>query len=460
MQQQGSKEEKQHLFQQAANVESTDEKEEKNEHVESMKREWLMLFASSFTWVAVFHATLSLSAVQDTLLNVYNLDNVEYSSLNALVYFFSILSALTTPKLIDKTNLGVSLVITNIFLVVAQILCTCGCLIADYNGTETDNIFYSFLIFFYFGRACVGISLGLSDIVLVALVRVWFGDTKWSVTANMLLASVAINIGAISARSILPILYDVTNLLWQTFFIGLCLSVIGLIGSIVTLVLNKHNKNDHSEYINDYTQIKLFTFETWIVILCFSLTIAQVDTYYAEMTEPFVIYYGLTEIEADIVLSSAPVLAIVLIPIWSILSVKCGKSSVKTASYFFVASVVCIVLSMVVFLVGEDKSSGLLVPSPWISLFFKCLAQQWSWSNGYQLLYNQCSIEMQPLISTVASICYNLITVVEIEIFGVLADWTSSYNASLIMILLVAAIASFLAIRIHINIAIKINNTN
>ena len=472
---------------------------------------WQVFLLVVFSWIAQFHCISSVSVLEHTLLHDYNLSNTEYSLLYTMVFLFAISGSLIAPQLIVQYNLYVALMITQVICMFGQVLAMVGGIIIDADTSENyaaNNVYYTFfLIFLYCGRAFIGISFGLSDVILISFVGAWFGNTSnnsntsnfdantanntnantntggnssWSIIATMI-SMAHQNLGTISAMYTLTIIDDTNGSLWQCFLLGVLICLLSVFTAYKALLMFNNGKKDYTSrvsldneenedtddavnhiarvdnindgddqqgYLTDFGKIKHFSLRLWLIILCITIGEANFETFFSQMIEVLIYKYDIDQLTANMVLSSSPIFGMIFIPVFGYISIKYNQNNLF-ANFCLTISMISFSLSMFIILFDRNNNNGLNNASPWAAMIIENLAIQWWWSSGWTLLYQECPYDMHPIASSTATVFYSIGNIIETLLFGVLADLTNGYDASMMMVAIIPLFGIVAAVLIY-----------
>ena len=336
---------------------------------QNSKTKWYIFLLVVFSWVAEFHCISSVSVLEHILLHKNGLDNTKYSLLYSMVFLFAIVGSFIAPKLIVKYNLYIALIITQAICMFGQFLAMIAGLIIDggtANGTS-DVHYILFLLFLYCGRALIGMSFGLSDVIVASFVGAWFkneDDSNGSLSIIATMISIAhSNLGAISAMYTLILIYDINDSLAECFLLGVLMCLVSIICGYTAMFMynrrksgytplnnidielmnininqnghddheikNLQNKNVNSAsssddsghgYSSDFSKIKHFSLRTWLIILCIIIGEANFETFFGQMVEVLIYKYDVNEFDANMALSSSPIFGMIFVPFFAWLS--------------------------------------------------------------------------------------------------------------------------------------------
>lgn len=203
---------------------------------------WVVLACITLSWVSNYYCFSSIFTMKDILSSNYGMSNFQFVLSFGIVFLASIIGGLISIKLIIKYDVYKSLIITQFIATVGQIIFLIGCSLADYlynpnyhsiNNVTKNPFFY--LSFIYVACGLLGISIGSGSVLVLLITKIWFENTKWLATANMIAGSILLELGTLPPKYIPIIIYQFNNnnLLWQTFLPNFILTSISLITSFV-----------------------------------------------------------------------------------------------------------------------------------------------------------------------------------------------------------------------------------
>ena len=460
---------------------------------QNSKTKWYIFLLVVFSWVAEFHCISSVSVLEHILLHKNGLDNTKYSLLYSMVFLFAIVGSFIAPKLIVKYNLYVALIITQAICMFGQFLAmTAGLIIdADDDGDSTSDLYYIlFLLFLYCGRGLIGTSFGLSDVIVASFMGAWFKNEDGHDNSNGSLSIIATmisiahsNLGAISAMYSLILIYNTNNSLAECFLVGVLMCALSIICCYTGMLIYNRGKtgyvsvhsvdpqemddtnidqtdqnsdknsgsdndvNDDDDsvtgdmdiidgYSSDFSKIKHFSLRLWLIIACIMIGEANFETFFGQMVEVLIYKYDINELHANMALSSSPIFGMIFIPFFGYLSIKYNKNN-SFAHVCLTLSMISFSLSTFILLIDKNNDNGLNNIYPWLSMIIENLAIQWWWSSSWTLLYNECPVEMHPIASSVATILFSIGSIIQMQLFGILADLTNGYHVSMVMVTII-----------------------
>lgn len=408
---------------------------------------WHIIWWLSFAWVATWHCLLSVSALESSMLEYYNLSNSEFALLSSIVFFCAIPSTLTAPYLIEKTNVYILLIIANLTLILAQSLVAIAC--TDQNrGYLTP--FNMFLL--YLGRGLTGVTLGFEDVTINSIATLWYSKSPWVSTSFIILTG-TVEIGGLTARWCLPYINskiinsdEYSDSISITYTVGVGIGIIAAIACVVVYYLDQkfvkqvtngdkkklEKANKILQFNRDFRLIKKFSINLWylMIIIMFCWTIIECWT--TQISEPLISKYGVNETEADLVLSFSCILAIFLNPVWSYLT----KIFYNQMIYFVLLSIILFGISLNIYIFSSYTNDKMKSIPMWIASIIFMIAYEIFFASAFGLLYAISAIELLSLINSVNAFMYLLFGVIEIQLFGVIADQDhGNYDWSLISML-------------------------
>ena len=424
---------------------------------------WYLLINLCTIWMTAYHCIFNISALQTSLMTDLSLDNTQFALLTSIVFLAAMLSALISPWIINRTDIYWSLIWASLTVIIGQALFILGLfLMIHTNQSYLYSIGYFLL---YFGRALIGIALGIDDVAVNTIYSLWFGKSRWVSVAFITLAQ-TLEIGSITARYCIVPIKNIRNSLLDPFILGLAFGALSLFSSFWMLYLDQvytkqsnliyqicpgnHKNNDRINqgqnevqqqtfkmitFERDFTSLTQFSVKLWLIIIFISLGWANIETFLSQMTDVFVNEYKMTEWNANLLLSTTSVVGVVLNPFWGWIF---GIYPISVP-YFEIASQIAGIISLLLFAFINDYI-GL-----WIGIVLFILNIEWYFASAFVELYAECPVQLLSVANSINAVLYLLAAIVETYLFGLIAD-VANYKWCLIMMSFVGFIAMIIAI--------------
>ena len=440
------------------------------------KTKWKIAIYVSFSWFTCYHCLVQVSALEETLIDAYNLTDVEFSFFSTIALFFAIFSAFLTPHIAAKLNIYMSLIIAQTILVISQIIWTIGCSLTLHKPLSQPVI----LLIFYTNRILFGISLGITDVSLISVIDIWFAHSVYSPIATQI-SIVFLNIGSLSARYILSPIYQLNDELYQTGLVSLSIAVIGLIS---TLILRNNEFVYRSEEVSSqwqydtiphsthntviklrvsYHKLSQISGITWTIMVYISFIWGNGDTVSSQLSEPLIDKFNMTEWQANLVLSLINVMTIVLSPIVAWIMYKYDYYT-----YWMIISPILQAVSFFVYVLADNVSAddddenggGLSNITAWLIVILFVLGNVGSYGSSFPALYETARVDLISLVNGVNAMMFLSSGMLLTFIFGQVAQVYGDFNGSVLILAVVYILAALTGIRAHFQMKQKLLDQN
>eukprot|EP01083_Nonionella_stella_P092309 258374_1 len=424
---------------------------------------WYILAALSTLWIASYHCILCIGALEDSMMISYNLTNTEFSLLSTLTFLFAIFGSLFCPKLIQIINLYNTMFLSASLATLGQIIFTFGVLFPSKQHA---------LYIMYLGRICLGIGYGIQNVTIYSTVNVWFQGNKWLSFALNTVNS-TYEIGVLTSRYCLVPLYQLTNQLYVPYLIGIAMGSISILFSVAMIFIERHFTNIHSESLQhtnsthiinldtDFTKMKQFNIKVWLIILLIMIGWSSCETFGTQITDPFMITFGISEKNVNMLLSAQSICALTIAQLWGWFNSKYGY-----LSHFLILSMLLMSVGMSILLVHMNLNDDITLSSPVVGavnavliIIVYVVGLQQFFAVSFTCLLLSCPMELSSIVNSVAAIGYMIASVIETDLFGVIADATrpiskggshNEYMWSVLMMIAFTFIGLILAIIVHV----------
>lgn len=302
------------------------------------------IISLSLVYFGSFQACYSLYSLQYSLMTDFKLNYSQFSLFQCIWGLSCVVSALFAPVLFRKLNIFSVILLTQIGLLFSQGILIFGC------------IYLKTVYLMYFSKTIVGFCGGLVTLTVMASTELIFcaensGDEMWH-TLSFMIVFGAYHAGVAMIRiCTIPLKERFGN----SFLAPLLLPVLCLIVSCIACVwmlhfnaskrrsLSLRHRSAEAEengkanafemesgevedgvdvdvdFDFNWPKIKQLSLRCWLMIIARSITMAGSECFLSQMQMPLVRKYGISEDKANFALSIASMMAVVLIPLVSVL---------------------------------------------------------------------------------------------------------------------------------------------
>lgn len=428
---------------------------------------WFIFIVIDLAYLSNYHISLNTSGLQETLMTEFNMSNTQFSLLSTLFYLFAIFGAFTAPTITNQWNVYISFNIGQLFLFLNSVL-----LVLLLYTTETHYINDQVSLYIvYTLRSLMGIGFGLSSSVVSSIIKIWFTQSKWSPVALSLL-SFTIEIGFITARYLIYLVYSLNNSLYQAYLLSAILSLISLFASFGTIIIEKEFLKifyqrltiefenvaiDNKAVVNsnkvllkfnrDYSKIVEFPYRLWLIILFISLTIGNTETFQSQMLDAFVLKYNISESYGDFAMSIMYCFTLIIIPLFTYYS----KYVYKYLKVLIIIGPLLKLISCIIFLLSPIGTNYALLFS---CTFIYSIGIEIVFAGCFPLLYIYSPLQLTSIVTSINTICFLFSGVIFTFLFGFIADNVNlnkdCYDSPVLMLAILSIITIIIAIIVNI----------
>ena len=318
----------------------------------------------------------------------------------------------------------------------------------------------------YISRVIFGCGFAMVQICTYTVVSLWFGKSKWNSFALVIIGQ-TVEIGILIARYTVRPLYDLNNSFWEAYGIGIVWSALSIITTCISAILERNfsqnlekqwqkenERNNNSDNKNkkqrnrkstdvkltrDFGQIKQFPIKIWLIMILIVIGWSNIETFASQMTEPLIVKYNISEWYADIVLSASTFVAFTVGPLTGIIASKFGR---KTLDTYVILTQIFMFIACFIYLIPNWNH----VFFAWLCVIVSNLGLQTFYAGIFPLLFIECPAYLISVANSINALFYLIGGFTESFLFGLLGDVTGTWDASIIMIMILCVIGLIIGI--------------
>ena len=284
---------------------------------------WLVLCQVFFSWTSAYFLTFCASALETTLLDVFNWNSSYFSYIVASTFLGAIIGPFCLPFFDGfKHKVNVCTLFNNqIILFIGQLSFA---LLLNVYRIDQSAVYFALICF---TRFIIGIGMGSTDALAQSTINFWFGASE-SINEAFGILMIGIEIGTLTSRLAFPPFYSLFNdgddhkAIALPFLLALFFPILAItINAYVNRKLKRtkrffpeyfveeaHSEKEYDSVSNVYNfskikQITNLSFTVWLVITIVVLVNVIINVLYGCFEDPLHENFKFSEYDADMILS-------------------------------------------------------------------------------------------------------------------------------------------------------------